>query len=358
MADENVSTSTEQRAYCKVRALLGYSPTNIHNDLVKVYGINALSYPTILRWVKRFTEGRESLENDPRSGRPATSITIREIDAVKKIIEIDARYTVDDISAFTGINSSTVFKILKEKLLLKKVCARWVPHILTDEQKRNRVEICQKLLKTYGKFNQRRLDEVVTGDETWIYFFEPDVKKNNKMWIQEVGQRPQIARRSRTVKKVLYAIFFNSKGPVVQVPVPESRSVTGTFYKEKVLKKVVDHYEKTRPRTGTRGIKLLHDNAPAHKSAVVTEYLNTSDIQTLPHPAYSPDLSPCDFWLNPVIKDHLRGRRFESRSAVGSALYQCMNSIPKSDYKEAFKIWVKRLKKCVEVKGEYFEGLN
>ena len=56
------------------------------------------------------------------------------------------------------------------------------------------------------------------------------------MWIGKDHQRPQIARQSRTVHKVLYAIFFDSKGPVVQVPVPEGSSVTGTFYEESVEK--------------------------------------------------------------------------------------------------------------------------
>jgi len=64
-------------------------------------------------------------------------------------------------------------------------------------------------------------------------------------------------------------------------------------------------------------------NAPAHKSAVVKEYLDTHWIKTLPHPPYSPDVAPYDFCLNPVIKERLRdrrGRRFESRTAVGSAV--------------------------------------
>ena len=156
----------------------------------------------------------------------------------------------------------------------------------------------------------------------------------------------------------MYALFFDCEGIVARVPVPEKRSVTGTFYKEKVLSAVVDHYATTHPRTGVRGIHILHDNAPAHRSAVVLEYLEEMKIKTLPHPAYSPDLSPCDFWLNPYIKSCLQGRRFESRSALGSALFQCINSIPKEHFKNAFSERIRRLEKCVHVKGEYFEGLD
>ena len=123
---------------------------------------------------------------------------------------------------------------------------------------------------------------------------------------------------------------------VARIPVPERKTVTGNFYAEQVLPAFVNHYTTTRPRTGMRGMKLLHDNAPAYCSAVVQDYFKTQGLKTLPHPAYSPDLSPCDFWLNPLIKKCPSGRKFETRTAVGTALYQCFNSIAKSDTKNAF----------------------
>ena len=104
----------------------------------------------------------------------------------------------------------------------------------------------------------------------------------------------------------MYALFFDCDGIVARVPVPEKGSVTGLSYKEKVLSAVVDNYDRTRPRVGVHGLYILHDNAPAHRSAVVIEYLEEHNIKTLPHPAYSPDLSPCDFWLNPYIKAYLQ----------------------------------------------------
>ena len=61
----------------------------------------------------------------------------KDIIAVRNAIDEDARYTVEEISDITNINSSAVFSILKECLKLRKVCARWVPHLLTENQKRN-----------------------------------------------------------------------------------------------------------------------------------------------------------------------------------------------------------------------------
>ena len=135
---------------------------------------------------------------------------------------------------------------------------------------------------------------------------------------------------------MLYAIFFDSKGPVFQIPVPKGSSVTGKFYRESVLTQLVDFYQKRRPHTGVRSIKLLHDNAPAYKSATVQEYLKESGLDVLDHPPYSSDLYPCDFWLFPRLKEMLAGHRFESRCGIGSVVYQLLQHIPKEDYRAAF----------------------
>ena len=183
---------------------------------------------------------------------------------------------------------------------------------------------------------------MVTGDETWIYHFQPDSKAKNKVCVSSEGDRPVIARRCKTSNHMLYAIFFDSKGPVLQIAVPKGSSVTGKFYRESVLTQLVDFYQKRRPRTGVRGIKSLHDNAPAHKSATVQEYLKESGLDVLDHPPYSLDMSPCDFWLFPRLKEMLAGYRFEPRCGIGSAVYQCLQHIPK-DYWAAFRKWVDRI---------------
>ena len=204
----------EQRVYCKVRALLGISPSDIIADLDVVYGGAALKYTTITKWMRRFKEGRTDFKDEPRPGRPLLAVWERDIEVVKTAIEEDARHSVEEIGDLYGINSSAVFYILKEVLKLKKVCARWIPHLLTNEQKGGRVEKASQLLARYKNADFRRLHEIVTGDETWLYFFEPDCKENNKVWVSENGARPQIARRNKTSRRVMYALFFDCEGIV------------------------------------------------------------------------------------------------------------------------------------------------
>ena len=106
-------------------------------------------------------------------------------------------------------------------------------------------------------------------------------------------------------KKMLYAIFFNSSGPVVQVPCPSGHTVTGRFYKNSVLKKVKEFYNKKRPSKGWSGVHLLRDNASSHKCEVVKSFLASEKVKSLNHPPYSPGLSPRDFFLFPRLKKML-----------------------------------------------------
>ena len=86
-------------------------------------------------------------------------------------------------------------------------------------------------------------------------------------------------------------------------------------------------------------------------SEVVKSFLASEKVKVLNHPLYSPDLSPCDFFLFPRLTKMLSGNKYTSRSSLGSAIYQCLQQIPKEDYMYlyAFSNWVKRLQKCVSV---------
>ena len=84
--------------------------------------------------------------------------------------------------------------------------------------------------------DKNKCSDIVTGDETSIYFFEPQRKVCNKIWATSSSTRPCVAKRSKIVWKVMYAVFFTIYGPAIQVAVPMGYSVTALFYRDKVLK--------------------------------------------------------------------------------------------------------------------------
>ena len=234
----------------------------------------------VFRWVKAFKAGKFSVEDDTCPGRPKTSVTKANITAVKIVVEQDTRLSVKDTASCTGISECSVQTILKKCFDLRKVCARWIPHLLTEEQKTQRLKCARELLKTYKGCNSRVISNLLKGDETWVHMFEPQRRADNKRWKRKDQKRPCIAKRTISSKKVLYAIFFNSSGPFVQVPCPSGHTVTGRFYKNSVLKKVKEFYKKKRPNKGWSGVHLLHDNASSHKCEVVKSFLASEKVKS------------------------------------------------------------------------------
>ena len=158
-------------------------------------------------------------------------------------------------------------------------------------------------------------------------------------------------------KDIVCAIFFNSNGSVVQVPCPSGHTVTGRFYKNSVLKKVKEFYNKKRPSKRWSESTFYMTTPPLISVTLLSLFLVSEKVKVLNHPPYSPDLSPCDFFLFRRLKKMLSGNEYTSRCSLGSTICQCLQQIPKEDYLSAFRDWVKRLQKCVSVKGQYFEDL-
>ena len=68
-------------------------------------------------------------------------------------------------------------------------------------------------------------------------------------------------------------IFFNNKGPVLQIPVPRRKTVTAKFYGNIAFGKLKKIYRICCPKTGLKHLRLLHDNAPVHKARIVAEFV-------------------------------------------------------------------------------------
>ena len=128
--------------------------------------------------------------------------------------------------------------------------------MLSDDQKRAHVTSAKSMLKLYPNFDKKKFANIVTGDETWIHIF-----MSLKIWATKATKRPCIVRRTMSVGKVLYAIFFSTQGPAIQIAVPKGKGVTGKFYRDNVLKKLRRYYTKRSPKSAIKNIRLLFDNA-------------------------------------------------------------------------------------------------
>jgi len=102
--------------------------------------------------------------------------------------------TVWSIAEQVVINEETVRNILTEDLDMRKVCAKIVPKELTEDQKQRRVTICQDLLERQDDILRR----VSTGDETWVYQYNPETKQQSAQWKTANSSRPKKFRQSKS----------------------------------------------------------------------------------------------------------------------------------------------------------------
>ena len=115
-----------------------------------------------------------------------------------------------------------------------------------------------------------------------------------------------MARQSRRHVKSMLIIFFNCEGVVHYEFAPSGLTINIEYYVE-VMKKLRDAVRRKRPRFWSSGDWLLHhDNAPAHSSNLVQQFLMKHKIVQLRQPPYSPDLAPCDFLMFPKLKTALK----------------------------------------------------
>ena len=162
----------EQRVNLKLLVKLGKNPNECVKLLQEAYGEDAMSKTRVYEWHKRFKNGREEVEDDRKSGRPSTSKTDENIDRVRQLVRSDRRLTVRMIAEELSMNRETVRTILVQELGMRKVCAKMVPKLLTDDQKEHRVNVCRDLLERI-RDDPEFLGQVITGDETWVFQYDP-----------------------------------------------------------------------------------------------------------------------------------------------------------------------------------------
>lgn len=344
--------TVEQRYAVKFCFKLGKSASETLALIKQAYGDDALSRTRVFEWHKMFKEGRELVEDEHRVGRPTTARTEAQVAKVKEVLDSDRRLTIALISEKTGLSVGTVHTIVTEDLAMRKVCAKLVPKVLSEEQKLSRVEISQEILDCVQE-DPNFLDNVITGDETWVFQYDPETKRSSSEWHTDESPRPKKARMSKSKIKTMLIVFFDRRGIVHKEFVPTGTTVNAAFYVQ-VLTRLRNRVTRVRPAIA-KNWQLHHDNAPCHGAIVVRQLLAKFGVATLPHPPYSPDLAPPDFFLFPRVKRQLKGQRFDSIEAAQAATTAALNSIPETDFQRAFDEWQTRRTKCIEAGGMYFE---
>ncbi len=360
-----MESKVKQRTVLSFLARSGKTPIECWREMQGVFGQDLMSKNRLRVWHKRFLAGRTNFKDDKHTGRPCSTRSQTNIGVVQQALQQDQRLTVRQLSQMTDIPKSGVHSILKKDLNLSKVAPKLVPKLLTDEQRRFRVRLCQENLDLLRQ-NPNMMSLVVTGDESWVSVLEVETKQASCAWVQKrsTEQRPRKAKRQRADRKTMLTAFFDVKGVVLAEFLPPGESVEQESYIE-TLKRLRENIHRRRPnlwgkvrRGQPRPFLLHHDNASSHTGILTLAYIGENNMEMLAHPPYSPDLAPCDFFLFPRLKNELRGHRFRTIPDLQVAVQRTLRNIPPEDFEAALMCMPIRWMKCVASGGEYFEGCH
>ncbi|XP_011880667.1 PREDICTED: putative uncharacterized protein FLJ37770 [Vollenhovia emeryi] len=294
MSHGAMDRSVDQRYAIKFCVKLGKSATETFQLIQQAFRSDCLSKSQVLRWHKSFKEGREEVAEEPRSGRSSTSRIDENVIRVRDCVNSDRRLSLHLIAETLNMTKTTVYRIVTEDLNMKKVCAKLVPKVLTDEQKDVRVLRCQELLELCEN-DPNFLNSVITGDESWIFEYDPETKRQSSEWHTPAEPRPKKARMSKSRIKTMLIVFFYVRGIVHHEFVPPGTTVNAAFYLE-VLKRLKRRIARCRSDIKDAW-KLHHDNAPSHSAFVINDFLARTHTPLVPQPPYSPDLAPALFFI-------------------------------------------------------------
>ncbi|GFN82698.1 histone-lysine N-methyltransferase SETMAR [Plakobranchus ocellatus] len=180
----SVWSKLEIRAVVRFLIAKGTKCSVIYGEIVESYGGHAMSMTQVYQWCSWFKDGRTSLQDEPRSGRPNTANNDWNTARVDELIKVDRRMKLKEISLRHNIPKTNVYEIVHDKLGYRRVSARWVPKMLSDEHKRQRVEISQILLHRCQQEGDETVDvgpggdhrarskflqHLIIGDKTWSF---------------------------------------------------------------------------------------------------------------------------------------------------------------------------------------------
>ncbi|UYV78256.1 hypothetical protein LAZ67_16000691 [Cordylochernes scorpioides] len=249
-----------------------------------------------------FSEGREDVNDEERAGRPSTSSTDEKINEVKKMILANRRITVREVAEDLNISIGSCHSIFINDLGMRRVAAKFVPKLLNCDQKQHRMNIANEMLDSV-RDDPNLLQRAITGDEAWVYGYDVEAKAQSSQWKLPHEPRPKKARQVRSNVKVLLTVFFDYRGVVHHEFLPQGRTVNKEYYLQ-VMRNLREAIRQKRPDLWKNKNWLLHhDNAPAHTSLLVRDFLAKNNTLMMPQPPYSPDWPP---GIYPSFKNSVR----------------------------------------------------
>jgi histone-lysine N-methyltransferase SETMAR len=166
-----------------------------------------------------------------------------------------------------------VKEILRRERGLKKFSRRWVPHLLSDDEKKSRIAASRELCLQFAESRERvvlRIRQGISG------------------------------------QKIMITIFFTSTQLQVLEALPKGVKFNQDYFVHAVLPGSFNQKRRISRESGFSAFPVHIDNSMCHNGHKVCATFDQARIERVPHPLYSPDISPCDCWLFGMLKHQMK----------------------------------------------------
>ena len=147
------------------------------------------------------------MEDCKYSGRLSTHATLDMIAKVHEVILEDGRQTTHNVCNRDGLSYGSCKCILVDELNMRRIAAKFVPHLFNNEHRDHRVQVCTKLQNAV-RHDPNFLSRVITGDESWLYDYDLETKQQSLQWKTPSSPRPKKARQVHSSIKSQLIIFY------------------------------------------------------------------------------------------------------------------------------------------------------
>lgn len=313
--------------------------------ICEVEGQGVVSTRTARNWFKRFNDGRTSLKDYARSGRPVEV----DSDALRQAVEANPGASTRRLSDDLGISQRSAVNHLHRLGKVQKSC-RSIPHELTAEQAQRRVDVCIQLRANPN--DDRFLKRIVTCDEKWVYYRNPDTRKQ---WLDPGQPARPVVKQKSFERKVMLCVWWNFEGVIHFELVPEGLAINAQLYSQQLERMYAALGERYPALVNRKRVLLQQDNARPHTAHLTQEKIaELEGIELLPHPAYSPDLAPSDYHLFRSMAHFLRGRRFDNDEQVEEACREFFASKQPAWYRHGIEQLAERWQMTIDHDGLYW----
>jgi len=189
ICDFSIDVKLKQTANIEFCVKFGKPRAETFEMIRRGYGNEAMSRARCFEWYARFKRGQTLLEDDERSGRTSTSSPPKHVETIRRLVHEDRRITIKDIVTIVNASYGTVQTILTCDLNKHRVAAKFIPWLLTPEQKEHRVAISQELRQS-AVDDPSFMSRVITGDKSWVCGYDPETNQRSSQWKSPGFPRP------------------------------------------------------------------------------------------------------------------------------------------------------------------------